>query len=92
MAGETQVLESVTVNADEYRSVLLKKDGVLATIREKMWWFRRGSGQPEAGQFIYYHNGGPRPHTAAVNEGHWARHGAKGGFKIFNLRSPPTSM
>ena len=25
VAGETQVLESVTVNADEYRSILLKK-------------------------------------------------------------------
>ena len=45
-------------------------------------WYRRGSGQPEAGQVIYYQHDGARPHTAAVNEGHWARHGATGGFKI----------
>ena len=91
VAGEMQVFESVTVNADEYRSVLLKKDGVLAAIREKMWWYRRESGQPEAGQVIYYQHDGARPHTAAVNERQWARHGAKGGFKISVVVQPAQS-
>ena len=94
VAGETQVLESVTVNADEYRSVLLKKDGVLAAIREKMWWFRRGSGQPEAGQVIYYQHDEARPHTAAVKDtglDKVRRVGSKSPLS-FNLRSLPTSM
>ena len=37
VASETQVLDSVTVNADEHRSILLKKDGRLTAICDKMW-------------------------------------------------------
>ena len=50
VAGETDILESVTVNADEYRGVMLEKNGVLEAIRQKMWWFGKQSGKPEAGR------------------------------------------
>ena len=91
VAGETDILESVTVNAEEYRKVMLKKDGVLDAMRSKMWWYKRGSGKPEAGDTLYYQHDGARPHTAKVNEGHWARHGKKGGFKIEVVTQPAQS-
>ena len=39
VAGKTDILESVTVPAEEYRKVMLRKDGVFDAIRTKMWWF-----------------------------------------------------
>lgn len=34
VAGETQILESVNVNAEEYRKVMLQKDGVLESMKK----------------------------------------------------------
>ena len=91
VAGETDVLESVVVNAEEYRKVMLKKNGVLDTMREKMWWFKVGSGKPEAGEVLYYQHDGARSHTAKVNERCWAQHGNKRGFKISVIAQPAQS-
>ena len=91
VAGETNVLETVTVTAEEYRKVMLKKDGVLDAMRSKLWWFRRGAGTPEAGKTLYYQHDGASPHTALVNQQHWSRHGAKQGFKIQVITQPAQS-
>ena len=36
VAGVTEIVQTVTVTADEYRRVMLMKDGVFDAIREKM--------------------------------------------------------
>ncbi len=36
---------------------------VFAKIREKMPWFHKGSGKPEAGRVIYVQQDGARVHT-----------------------------
>lgn len=91
VAGETDVMESVVVNAAEYRNVMLRKNGVFDAMRTKMWWFRRGSGQPEAGKTLYYQHDGAKAHTAKINQQHWSRHGAKAGFKIEVVTQPAQS-
>ena len=89
--GETDIVESVTVNADEYRKAVLQKNRVLDAIRKNMWWFRTASGKPEAGQVIYYQHDGARPHTSKANEGHWARHGRKAGINTQVVTQPAQS-
>ena len=48
VAGETDILESVSVTAEEDRHVMLKRGGVFDTLRQKMWWFARDADTPEA--------------------------------------------
>lgn len=91
IAGETDIIQSVVVNAAEYRNVMLKKNGVFDAMRTKMWWFRRGSGQPEAGKTLYYQHDGARAHTAKINQQHWSRHGSKAGFRIEVVTQPAQS-
>ena len=90
-AGVTEILESVTVTAEEYRKVMLQKDGVFDSIRRKMWWFAPDSGEPEAGQIVWYQHDGARPHTAKANERNWARHGKMKGFDIRVVTQPAQS-
>lgn len=80
MAGETDVLECVAVNAEEYPKVMLRKDDALDALRKRMWWYKAGSGKPDAGQVLYYQHDDARPHTAKINQAHGARHGRKGGL------------
>ena len=91
VAGVTEILESVTVTAEEYRKVMLRKDGVFDSIRRKMWWFAPDSGEPEAGQIVWYQHDGARPHTAKANERNWARHGKMKGFDIRVVTQPAQS-
>ena len=89
--GETDILEAVNVTAEEYRNVVLKKDGVFDMIRRKMWWYRRNSGKPEAGRTVYYQHDGARPHTAKANAKQFAAHGKKKGFDIVVTTQPAQS-
>eukprot|EP00117_Sycon_ciliatum_P044524 scpid94515/ scgid32113/ len=92
VAGETDIIESVTVTAEEYRHTMLKKNGVFCKLREKMWWFGKNAGTPEAGTTLYYYqHDGARPHTAKANEAHWSRHGQKSGFSIDVVVQPAQS-
>ena len=60
-------------------------------MREKMWWFKRSSGKPEAGKTLWYQHDGAAPHTAKANERHWATHGRKSGFDIRVITQPAQS-
>ena len=40
---------------------------------------------------MLYQHDGARPHTAKINERHWAQHGAKKGFDINVVTQPPQS-
>ena len=80
VAGQTDVLESVSVTAEEYREVMLHAGGVFDKMRSKMWWYKRCSGQPEAGHTLYYQHEGASPHIARANLQHWRRHGNMKGF------------
>ena len=80
VAGVTQMLQTVNVDAAEYRKVMLQKDSVFDMIRKKMWWFGRSSGKPEAGQKFLCQHDGAKLHMAKQNEQHWSRHGKKKGF------------
>ena len=91
VAGVTEIVQTVTVTADEYRRVMLMKDGVFDAIREKMWWFSRASGKPESGKIIWYQHDGARPHTAAKNEKQWSLHGKRKGFDIRVVTQPAQS-
>jgi len=71
--------------------MMLCKDGVLDAIRQNMWWFRADSGEPEAGNIVWYQHDGARPHTAAVNEKQWAMHGRKNKFDIRVVTQPAQS-
>ena len=53
VAGETDILELVSVTAEEYRHVMLKRGGVFDTLRQKMWWFARDADTPEAGCTLF---------------------------------------
>ena len=70
---------------------MLRKGGVFDMIRQKMWWFGRRSGEPEAGQPTWYQHDRARPHTAKSNEKNWARHGAQKGFDIRVVTQPAQS-
>ena len=87
VAGETDILESVSVTAEEYRHVVLKRGGVFDTLRQKMWWFARDADTrtPEAGCTLFYQHDGASPHTARAN-----CNGAKK-FKIEVITQPPQS-
>jgi hypothetical protein len=89
--GVTDILETVTVDAKEYRTKLCCKGGVMDAIREKMWWFKEGSGQPEAGKTIWLQHDGARPHTAQVNLPVYKAKGKQGGFKILVCTQPAQS-
>ena len=82
VAGVTQMLQTVNVNAAEYQKVMLQNDGVFEMIRKKMWWFGRTSSKPEAGQKILYQHDGAKPHVAKQNKQQWASHGKMKGFHI----------
>lgn len=43
VAGETMILEDVSVDAATYRQKLIGKDGVFQAMREKMWWFHESA-------------------------------------------------
>ena len=64
VAGETEIMESVIVKSQVYRHVMLKKDRVFDAMRTKLWWFKGGSGRPEAGSTLYYHQDGAKAHTS----------------------------
>ena len=51
VAGVTMILEDVKVDAEEYRKKITGRGGVFDCMREKMPWFKEGSGKPEAGAF-----------------------------------------
>ena len=91
VAGETDIVETVTVDAAEYRRVMLTKGGVFDAIRTKLWWFKQNSGQPEAGKPMFYQHDGAKPHTSKANEQLWASHGAQKGFRIVVRTQPPQS-
>ena len=61
VAGETDIVETVTVDAAEYRRVMLTKGGVFDAIRTKLWWFKQNPGQPEAGKPIFTSTMEPSP-------------------------------
>ena len=82
VAGQTDILESVSVTAEEYRKFMLRAGGVFDKCGAKMWWYKRGSGQPEAGRTLYYQHDGASPHTARANLQHWRRHSNMKGFTI----------
>ena len=82
VAGVTMILEDVTVDAEEYRKKITMRGGVFDCMREKMPWFKAGSGKPEAGCVLYMQQDGARPHTTDANLQHFAREGAKYGFNI----------
>ena len=91
VAGQTQVLELVNVDAAQYRNAMTWKDGVFAAIHAKMWWFKQSSGKPEAGCPIYYQYDGAHLHIAKSNERHWTTHGAMKGFDILVSVQPAQS-
>ena len=82
VAGETPIIEPVTVNAEVYRNVILRKGGVFDVMRTKMWWYGKNSWQPEGGEILWYQHDGARPHTAKPNDRQWATHGKKKNFDI----------
>ena len=92
VAGETPILEPVTVNAEVYRNVMLRKGGVFDVMRNKMWWYGKNSGQPEAGEILWYQHDGARPHTAKANDRQWATHGKKKNFDIRVVTQPAQSL
>ena len=89
--GVTDILETYTVNAEVYRKLIISKGGVMEAIREKMWWFKKGSGKPEAGQEIWLQHDGARPHTAKVNEREYKKARQKHGFIITVCQQAPQS-
>ena len=91
VAGQTYILESVSVTAEEYRKVMLRAGGVFDKMRSKMWWYKCGSGEPKAGRTLYYQHDGASPHTAHANLQHWRRHGNMNGFAIEVVVQPPHS-
>ena len=88
VADETDILESVSVTAEEYRHVVLKRGGVFDTLRQKMRWFARDADTPEAGGTLFYQHDGASQHTARANVKQWACNGAKK-FKV--ITQPPQS-
>ena len=89
--GVTDIMDLVTVDATEYRKKLTGQGGVFSMMREKMWWFKKGSGQPEAGKTLFYQHDGARPHTAAKIQPVLKREGKKGGFVIQVVVQPAQS-
>ena len=57
------ILEDVKVDVEEYRKKITGRGGVFDCMREKMPWFKEGSGKPEAGRILYMQQDGARPHT-----------------------------
>ena len=79
IAGVTDILEDIKVDAHVYRAVLLgqqhadmsqyKNAGIMQAIEEKMWWFKAGATHngapcPEAGTKLWVQHDGAKPHTA----------------------------
>ena len=91
VAGQIDVLETESVTAEEFRKVMLRACGVFDKMRSKMWWYKRGSGQPEAGCTLYYQHDSASPHTARANLQHWLRHSSMKGFTIEVVVQPPQS-
>ena len=79
------------MTAEEFRKVMLRAGGVFDKMLSKMWWYKRGSGQPEAVCTLYYQHDGASPHTARANLQHWQRHGNMKGFTIEVAVQPPQS-
>jgi len=91
VAGATMILEDVKVDAEEYRKKITMSGGVFDCMRQKMPWFKAGSGKPEAGCVLYMQQDGARPHTTDANLQHFAREGAKYGFNIIVITQPAQS-
>jgi len=89
--GVTDIMETYTVDAKVYRQHITGKGGVMEAIREKMWWYKKGSGKPEAGQEIWLQHDGARPHTAKVNETEYKKNRSKHGFIITVCQQAPQS-
>ena len=51
------------MDAQEFRYVMPKKDGVFDAMRTQMWWLKRGSSQPDAGSALYYLHDEAKAHT-----------------------------
>ena len=79
IAGVTDILEDIKVDAHAYRAVLLGQHhdsmqeysgaGIVQAIEEKLWWFKAGATHngvpcPEAGTKLWIQHDGARPHTA----------------------------
>ena len=73
-----------------YRKFMLQKNCVFEKMREKLGWFKKNAGTPEAGQAFYQHDGA-HLHTAKFSEQHWSKHGAKKGFNIQVVTQPAQS-
>ena len=78
------------MTAEEYRKVM-RAGGAFDKMRSKMWWYKRRSGQPEAGRTLCYQHDAASPHTARANLQHWRRHGNMKGFTIEVVVQPPQS-
>ena len=83
VAGVTDVLESLTVNAEEYRKTMCGSHGVFAKIREKMPWMR--------GKTLWLQHDGAGAHTAKKNDAIWESEGRKDGFDIVVVVQPAQS-
>ena len=89
--GVTDIMETYTVDAKVYREVITGKESVMEAIREKMWWYKKGSGKPEAGQEIWLQHDGARPHTAKANEEVFEEKGQEKDFLITVCEQPAQS-
>ena len=89
--GVTDIIETVNVDGDEYRKKVIGKDSVFDRIREKMWWFHKNSGKPEAGQTLYYQHDGATPHDCDKNKRVWAQNRRMKGFDILVVKQPAQS-
>ena len=89
--GVTDIMETYTVDAKVYREVITGKESVMEAIREKMWWYKKGSGKPEAGQQIWLQHDGARPHTAKANEEVFEQKGQEKDFLITVCEQPAQS-
>jgi hypothetical protein len=88
VAGVTVMIEDVKIDAAVYLDMIVGKGGVFEMMRKKMHWFHKNSGEPEAGQPLYYQHDGARPHTAKANQEAYEREGSKHGFDIRILQQP----
>ena len=89
--GVTDILEAYSVTADVYCDLVVGKGGIMEAVREKMWWYKKGSGKPEAGKTIWIQQDGARPHTAKANQKRFNAHKKKFDFHLEMCTQPPQS-
>lgn len=60
LMGQEKIV-NVSVTGEEYSRMIHRE--IVPAIMQNMWWFKRGSGKPEAGQTIFIQQDGASPHT-----------------------------